>query len=204
MNAIYAKFKGCKKPSAVWRGVVALSAVALLSGCAGLPHGDDDASYTAATADVPFHVQGRFSVSYEEKAFAARFDWQHAPESDTIEIISPLGSTYALLTRSGKTVTVQRGSDSQRTQQVDDWETLAGQTFGFPLPVTSLSYWIRGVPAPGTSTVVTRDAVGRFDSLRQQGWAVQYSYATAAHEPERIDIQYGETVRLRFRIDRRL
>ncbi|MDR2244846.1 MAG: lipoprotein insertase outer membrane protein LolB [Burkholderiales bacterium] len=183
--------------------MVALAA-ALLTGCAGLPHDGDDASYVAAAADAPFHVQGRFSARHEEKAFVARFDWQHGPELDIIEIISPLGSTYALLTRSGKTVTVQRGSDPQRTQQVDDWETLAAQTFGFPFPITSLAYWIRGVPSPETPASVTRDAVGRFDSLRQQGWTVQYSYAVAAHEPERIDIQYGETIGLRLRIDRRL
>ncbi|MDR0250254.1 MAG: lipoprotein insertase outer membrane protein LolB [Burkholderiales bacterium] len=182
---------------------VALAA-AVLTGCVGLPRGDDDASYAMTTVDVSFHAQGRFSARYEEKAFAARFDWKHTPESDVIDIISPFGTTVASLTREGETITVQQGDRPQRTQQVDDWETLVVQAFGFPLPVKNLAYWIRGVPVPEARAAITRDAVGRFDSLRQQGWVVQYSYAGAAREPERIDICYGETVGLRFRIDRLL
>jgi outer membrane lipoprotein LolB len=189
--------------------LLALLLVMLLGGCAGLPQGDGGASYPmTATADVSldvsFHAQGRFSANYEEKVFAARFDWRHEPDVDEIEVISPFGTTVAGLTRTGKTVAVQRGDGPQHTQQMEDWETLTKQTFGFPLPVESLAYWVRGVPAPEAPATVTRDAAGRPDSLRQQGWTVQYHYAAAAREPERLDILYGETVGLRLRMDRLL
>jgi outer membrane lipoprotein LolB len=183
--------------------------VTLLGGCAGLPQGDGGVSSpmtatATATADVSFHAQGRFSAFYEEKVFAARFDWRHEPDMDEIEILSPFGTTVAGLTRTGKTVTVQRGNGPQHTQQMEDWATLTTQAFGFPLPVESLAYWVRGVPAPEAPAAVTRDATGRPDSLRQQGWTVQYNYAAATREPERLDIRYGETVGLRLRMDRLL
>ncbi|MCL2308853.1 MAG: lipoprotein insertase outer membrane protein LolB [Proteobacteria bacterium] len=186
-----------------WATLCLTMLTALLVGCAGLPHGDDNASYTAATADVPFHAQGRFSARYEDKALAARFDWRHTPgeDMDEIELISPLGATVASLTRVGDTMTVQQGDHPPRTQQSADWEDSTAQVFGFPLPVKSLAYWLRGVPAPGAAAV-TRDAVGHFDSLRQQGWTVQYSYAAEVNGPERIDIHYGDTVGVRLKIDR--
>ncbi|MCL2296900.1 MAG: lipoprotein insertase outer membrane protein LolB [Proteobacteria bacterium] len=202
MNTIFSEFK--KSPT-VWRSAVALwaaaLAAALLTGCVSVPRGEEAASYATETADVPFHAQGRFSARYEDKAVVARFDWRHTPDTDEIKLTSPLGTTVAVLTREGDTITVQQGDRPQHTQHLADWEDLATQTFGFPLPITSLSYWLRGVPAPGAATV-TRDAIGRFDNLRQQGWTVQYSYAAAAREPERVDIQYGETLGLRFRVDR--
>jgi outer membrane lipoprotein LolB len=181
------------------RGAVVL-AIALLGGCTSLPRDDDGALYAIqATEDVPFHAQGRFSARYEEKAFAARFDWRHAPDADEIEFISPLGTTVARLTRAGETITVQQGDDSQHT--ATNWEALTTQVFGFPLPVDDLAYWVRGVPAPEAATAVTRDDAGRLDHLRQQGWTVQYSYTAAAREPERLDIRYGETIGLRLKMD---
>ncbi|MDR0770495.1 MAG: lipoprotein insertase outer membrane protein LolB [Burkholderiales bacterium] len=186
-------------------GTAALLAMVLLGGCAGLPRGDDGAPQAMmTTADMPFHAQGRFSAHYEDKALAARFDWQHTPESDAIEFLSPLGTTVARLTRVGETITVQQGDDPQRAQQADNWETLTTQVFGFPLPVEGLAYWLRGVPSPETPAAITRDAGGRLDSLRQQGWTIQYGYAAATREPERLDVRYGETIGLRLKIDRLL
>ncbi|MCL2872063.1 MAG: lipoprotein insertase outer membrane protein LolB [Betaproteobacteria bacterium] len=176
----------------------AMLAAVLLAGCASLQRGGDDVSEVSA-ADVPFHAQGRFSARYEEQAVAARFDWRHAPDADDIHLIAPLGVTVARLTREGEIVTVERADHSQHTQRVTDWGELTTQAFGFSLPVESLAYWIRGVPMPGAAAI-TRDEAGRIDSLRQQGWEIQYGYAEA-HEPERLDIRYGETVGLRLKID---
>ncbi|MDR0247891.1 MAG: lipoprotein insertase outer membrane protein LolB [Burkholderiales bacterium] len=183
---------------------IALAAMVALAACTSLPRGDENVFDAAITEDVSFHAQGRFSARYEEKAAVARFDWRHTPDTDEIELISPLGATVATLTREGETITVQQGNRPQRTQQVADWEDLTTQTLGFSLPVKSLAYWIRGVPAPEAPAAATRDAVGRFDSLRQQGWAVQFSYTGATCEPERIDIRYGETIGLRLRVDKLL
>ncbi len=194
-----------KRRFAAGRGAAILLLVAaLLNGCTSLPHGDGDApGAMPATTDVPFHAQGRFSAQYEKDAFAAHFDWRHAPGADTIEFVSPLGATVARLTRAGETITVSQDDDPSHVQQAANWEALTTKVFGFPLPVAGLAYWLRGVPAPDAPAAVTRDAGGRLDNLRQQGWAVQYGYATtAAREPERLDVRYGETIGLRIKLDR--
>ena len=180
-------------------GIIVMFAAALLAGCTSLPRGGDDRVEASAT-DVAFHAQGRFSARYEDQAVAARFDWRHAPDTDEIRLIAPLGVMVGRLTREGEIVTVERADHSQHTQRVTDWGELTTQAFGFALPVESLAYWIRGVPMPNVPAAITRDASGRIDSLRQQGWEVQYGYAEA-REPERLDVRYGETVGLRLKID---
>ncbi|MDR2710014.1 MAG: lipoprotein insertase outer membrane protein LolB [Burkholderiales bacterium] len=169
----------------------------------GCTHLSGESEISQAAADSSFHAQGRFSARFStnhgEEALAARFDWQHAPDADEIKLIAPLGATVARLAREGDTVTVEQVGRAPRAQQVTNWDELTTQTLGFPVPVESLSYWLRGVASPGAAAV-TRDAAGRIDSLRQHGWEVQYSYAES-RQPDRLDIRYGETVGLRLKID---
>ena len=45
---------------------------------------------------------------------------------------------------------------------------------GWTLPVSSLIYWIRGLPAPGVYHAQT-DAYGHLSKLSQAGWILKFS-----------------------------
>ena len=67
-----------------------------------------------------------------------------------------------------------------RRAQADTFDALTAQAFGVPLPVAGLTYWIRGQPREGTASAIERDAAGRANVLRQDGWEIVYSYADDA------------------------
>lgn len=151
--------------------------------------------------DAPFSVQGRFSARTEQDAFSAAFDWRHAFERDRIVLRSPLGTTLAQLMRDHEVITVLL-EDGQMNWQGSDWQVLAQQALGFPLPVDGLIYWIRGIALPEMPAGVTPDAVGRIEQLRQDGWQIDYRYASSeAKLPLQLDARYGDAIFLRVRID---
>lgn len=173
----------------------------LLTACAGKPVAQSDDALLTAAYDMPFSVQGRFSARAEQDAFSAAFDWRHAPERDRIALRSPLGVTQALLMRDDKTVTVSL-EDGQTNWRGSDWQTLAQQALGFPLPVDGLVYWIRSLALPEIPAAITRDVGGRVEQLRQNGWQIDYRYASPeAQLPLQLDARYGDAVFLRVRID---
>jgi outer membrane lipoprotein LolB len=49
------------------------------------------------------------------------------------------------------------------------------QQLGSRLPVSSLYYWIRGLPVPGIEAQKQLDAFHRITVLSQQGWRIEYS-----------------------------
>lgn len=176
----------------------------LLLACAGaptVPTACHDDALLASALDLPFSVQGRFSARAEQDAFSAAFDWQHAPLRDQITLRSPLGTTLAQLMRDHKTITVYL-EDGQTNWQGSDWQALAQQTLGFPLPVDGLVYWLRGLAVPEMPAGVSLDSNGRIEQLRQDGWQIDYRYASAeAKLPLQLDARYGDTIFLRVRID---
>lgn len=180
-----------------------LGAIALLNGCGGTIalRNDNDAAQEVIR-DAPFAAKGRFSARIEEEAFVASFDWQHTPQHDSIELISPLGTRVALLERNAQEVIIRQGEAENATWRGQDLQKLTQDALGFPLPVNGLIYWIRGAPMPQINAGITRDAQGRLEQLRQDGWEMSYRYAQSdASRPLQIDARYGETISLRIRID---
>ena len=97
-----------------------------------------------------------------------------------------------------------RGSASDRTPgrcqlevanqgryQATTPEELLEQQLGWKLPVSHLSWWVRGLPAPRQQEPLTLDGNSRLAGLAQDGWTVEYlSYAeqNGYWLPERIKL----------------
>ena len=63
---------------------------------------------------------------------------------------------------------------------------------GYELPVSQLSYWIKGIPAPGSAGQPSFNEENHLVSLEQDGWHVQYmAYTRYTLEslPTRIRIE---------------
>jgi outer membrane lipoprotein LolB len=63
-------------------------------------------------------------------------------------------------------------------------EALMVDVVGWSLPISSLDYWIRGLPFPGDDYRHRLDSTGRAKSIRQAGWKIAYlDYFAEAGEP---------------------
>ena len=174
----------------VLRGGAMFAAVALATGCAQLAQVADSAQ-SPPPADTPFAAAGRLSAKHGDDALTANFDWRHAPDGDTIALATPLGQTLAQLSRDGGAVSIALADG--RHASAATFEDLTSQAFGVPLPVSGLAAWIRGRPHAGSAFAVERDAAGRANVLRQDGWEIVYDYADDAGAlPRRMTLAYPD------------
>ncbi|CAG0975409.1 Outer-membrane lipoprotein LolB [Burkholderiales bacterium] len=167
---------------------LAHAACALLVGaCATLPAPPPD---VGVVADAPFDVSGRLSARRGTEGVAAHFLWEHAAERDTISLATPMGTTLARLERAADGASIEKADGA--VERAPDVATLADRALGFPLPVESLSWWIRGAPRPGLAHAIERDASGRAAMLHQGGWSVAFAYADGATRPSRLVASYPD------------
>jgi len=174
----------------VWRRGALLAATVLLAACTQAVR-VDTGMHAHAVADSPFGVTGRLSAHHASDALAANFNWQHRLDGDTIVLSTPLGQTLAELARADGGVSVALADG--RHASAASFDELTTQAFGVPLPVTGLTWWIRGLPRNGSAFAIERDAAGRASVLRQDGWEIDYSYADdAATLPRRLLLAYPD------------
>ncbi|UTH76535.1 lipoprotein insertase outer membrane protein LolB [Chromobacterium sp. IIBBL 290-4] len=164
------------------RFLALIFAAVLLVGCASEAPFRAPVS-SASAVDTPFNVSGRLSATLDGKGHVANFDWRHAPAHDEVAINSPLGNTVAKVLRDPGGVALL--ADGKRWE-ADDVEGLTQQVLGWPLPLSNLAWWIRGLPAPGMDSRMDADG-----TLEQQGWRIRFirdADEQSAH-PKRVEMQ---------------
>ena len=169
--------------------IAAIACALALGACATVPAPAPIGAPEPAV-DAPFDVSGRLSAKRGSEGAAANFDWTHAPSRDVIALATPMGTTLARLERDASGATLVR--PDRPPERAPDVSTLADRVLALPLPVESLAWWIRGVPHPGSAHAMERDASGRASVLRQDGWAIVYSYAEGATRPRVVIASYPE------------
>jgi outer membrane lipoprotein LolB len=84
-------------------------------------------------------------------------------------------------------------------------EALLEDVVGWSLPISGLEYWVRGLPHPHARHALRLDADGRAQSIRQDGWDIDYidyfSDADMPPLPRRLQLA-NETVTLKLVIER--
>lgn len=177
-------------------GLLFLLLAACLFGACTTPGGpaqsDAGAALERAAQSTSFVLEGRLSVRYGEDSLAGKIAWTHQPLRDDISLASPLGNQLAQITRDATGVVL---TDS-RQQQVRalDAETLTEQQFGWRLPLSGLTDWVRArVSANGEAR---RDSAGRLMRLSEAGWEIEFAYESeAARLPRRLIMSYERALR---------
>lgn len=111
---------------------------------------------------------GRLSLSLASEPaqfFAASFELQGAAEAGELTLISPLGSTLAVMQWTSSQAILRQGQD---TQQFDSMETLTRQISGAALPIHALFDWLDGIQtrSDGWSADLSRLEQGRLLATR--------------------------------------
>lgn len=95
-----------------------------------------------------------------------RFSWEHAPGSDVVLLMSPLGQGLAELTRDASGVRLVQ--PNQATISAETLPQLAKRVFGVPVPLDAVADWLRGAqPALSGEVEGWRVVVSDTSAFRQ-------------------------------------
>ncbi|WP_137888819.1 lipoprotein insertase outer membrane protein LolB [Pseudomonas sp. 2FE] len=173
------------------RHLIVIGLLTLLSGCAGLTSyealkGQGDPAHWQAhkqrisTLDA-WQISGKVGIraprgAGKTESGSATLFWLQRQGYYDIRLSGPLGRGAARLTgRPGK-VTLEVAN--QGRYQADSPEALLDEQLGWKLPISHLIWWVRGLPAPDSKSILTLDSTSHLARMEQDGWQVEYlSYA---------------------------
>lgn len=119
-----------------------------------------------------FSLRGRLGVVTQKQGFSGSIDWQHHPQSDQIDVFSPLGGKIANIQKTPDAVVLTDVKGN--SVKAADAESLTNMTLGFRLPLTGLNDWALGRPTSSKVDDMSWDDQGRLIMLKQDGWDIQY------------------------------
>ncbi len=172
-----------------------LAAAALIAGCATpvAERGDLDSSTPwaarrAALAGLTdWHLKARLGVRTNQRGGTATLIWDRQQQRHRIDLFGPFGGGRIRITQNSQGATLMEGKQSVATARSAD--ALLFDRTGWRVPFAAMSYWIIGLPAPGTTHELEFDKQGRLTMLVQRGWRIEFS-AYRAHQrwelPEKI------------------
>jgi outer membrane lipoprotein LolB len=148
-----------------------------------------------------FGLNGRVAVAVGKQGFNAGLRWTQAAAVTHLALTGPLGAGGVEVTASGGELSVVASNGKRLGNDAARQELEA--KLGFEPPLTSLRYWILGVPDPATAATVQLDSQQRLTQLTQGGWQIAYSaYMPVGAEwlPRLMTLRRAD-VRLRMVVD---
>lgn len=156
---------------------------ALLAACTSLHQretldfGGDRAAWQAHRATVQpiqsWTLHGKIGVRSPQESGSGTLTWVQQQEEYDIRLSGPLGRGATRLQGSKQGVVLDMAG--QPTLQARSAEDLLAQQTGWRLPVEHLLWWVRGLPAPDSTSRLQLDPQSRLARLAQAGWTVEYS-----------------------------
>ena len=187
-------------------------AVAVVAGCRTVP-----VQQPSATGMKPwdvtrpelqsrdhFSLKGRVAVAAGKDGFNAGLRWKQEGTRSQVSLEGPLGAGGVLITADGNNLSIINSHGDHLDSDAAHAELVA--RLGFDPPLSSLRFWILGVPDPATPSKEAIDPQQqRLQSLEQDGWQIDYgSYmpdtAGSASLPAKMTVQRSG-VRVRLVVD---
>jgi outer membrane lipoprotein LolB len=172
---------------------LSLGVVLLLAACrslpptASLPWSQRRAELQAITQ---FEFNGRLAAAAGNQGFSAGLQWRQQAGTAALKLRGPLGLGALQIDFDSETLRVVN-SDGARVEGAAA-ASLVREMLGFEPPLPSLRYWLLGCSDPGDGAEETLDGMERLQTLRQQGWQIEYqAYQRVAHGwlPQRLSVQ---------------
>ena len=119
-----------------------------------------------------WNFTGRLGLRVPQRSGSMSIEWLQKLQQYTIYLDGPFGVSLAQI----------EGNERQVSALVSDGERIVGRTpeflmyqlTGWDLPVSSLKYWVRGLPAPGGDAQVSLSNAGTPEKISQHGWNIEY------------------------------
>ncbi|WP_296251265.1 lipoprotein insertase outer membrane protein LolB [Pseudomonas sp. UBA4194] len=181
------------------RNLSTFALIALLAGCAGIGSREalqgqgNPQQWQAHKQQLSqldgWEINGKIGIRAPKDSGSGTLYWLQRQDYYDIRLSGPLGRGAARLT--GRPGQVSLEVANQGRYEAATPEELLEQQLGWKLPVSHLSWWVRGLPAPDSKSQLTLDGDSRLAGLDQDGWKVEYlSYAeqNGYWLPERIKL----------------
>ncbi|MHA7840336.1 MAG: lipoprotein insertase outer membrane protein LolB [Gammaproteobacteria bacterium] len=156
---------------------LALSSILLLSACQTLPTTTSTApGFTQQQKQLralhAWKVKGALGIQQTQAGWSGTFNWIQKRDEYALQFFGPLGAgTFRIVGQPNK-VTLMAGKD--KTITAADPETLLFRASGWHMPISSIQYWIRGLPTPGPYSPHQLDAQNHLQQITQYGWTVYF------------------------------
>ncbi|WP_240914314.1 lipoprotein insertase outer membrane protein LolB [Microbulbifer sp. SH-1] len=149
----------------------------LLAACsAQKPQPQQPPAQTAQTQSAAalqrWEAKGKLGVRSPKENGSANLTWQQASGNYRIHLSGPLGAGATMISGSPTGVSLQRGNDP--AVFASNPAQLTEEIMGWPLPVSEMFYWVRGLVAPGAVSGEQRNAQGQLLRLQQAGWQLDF------------------------------
>jgi outer membrane lipoprotein LolB len=145
-------------------------------------------------------IKGALAVRSPEQAFSASFRWTQLDKAHyNIELFGPLGiGAIHIYGEPDKITLIDNKKQKLTARNADE---LMQRTLGWHLPIESLYYWIRGLPAPGQMIEYRFDPYHHLVALKQNQFRVDFqTYQSGLIDlPSRIHLQ-GRGLRIKIAI----
>jgi outer membrane lipoprotein LolB len=153
-------------------------------------------------ARASFDLRGRVAVATGAQGFNANLSWEQKGPRSHLTLSGPLGSGAVEVNTSGDELDIATASGQHLDSAAARAELAA--RLGFDPPLSSLRFWILGVPDPTVPATERLDAHGqRLEGLTQAGWHIDYTQYVAVGPdwlPARLTLK-RDTVRVRLLVD---
>mgnify|MGYP006348347911 CR=1 FL=1 len=170
----------------MFRQLIVISLLALLTGCAGLTNREaiegqgNPQLWKAHKAQIgaldAWQINGKVGIRAPKDSGSGTLFWLQRQDYYDIRLSGPLGRGAARLT--GRPGAILLEVANQGRYEAESPEALLEEQLGWRLPVSHLQWWVRGLPAPDSKSRVTLDSNSQLARLQQDGWDVEYlSYA---------------------------
>lgn len=190
-----------------WLRLGAALAVAVLASCRTTPVSPPAGTAWQARrpelqARAHFALKGRVAVAAGNEGFNANLHWTQDGTRSSLTLEGPLGVGGAQVSASGNELSLV----TSRGEHLDSDAAHAALVarLGFDPPLSSLRYWVLGVPDPAAPATEALDSqTQRLSALTQAGWRIDYTaYSAVGAEslPARLTMQ-RDTVRVRLLVD---
>ena len=118
-------------------------------------------------------VRGRLAVNDGDDGGSGSLLWRSSPARTQLDFHGALGrGAWRLDAAPGEAVLTLADGEEFRAASV---ERLVRNRLGWHVPVAELSWWIRGLAAPGDPAQRTLGESGVLLTLRQAGWDIEFS-----------------------------
>jgi len=183
-----------------------LAALAALAACRTVPPRAAPTSWEVRRPQLQalahFELRGRVAVAAAGEGFNANLRWIQQGAHAQLTLQGPLGVGGAQVIAAGDELTLVTPHGEQLDNAAAHAELAA--RLGFDPPLSSLRYWVLGVPDPAQPSTEALDASQqRLAALTQSGWHIDYvSYGLAGDGslPARLTLQ-RDAVRVRLLVD---
>jgi outer membrane lipoprotein LolB len=117
-------------------------------------------------------LEGRLAISDDQDGGSGFLQWRHESGDSRMDFHGALGRGAWRL-EAGRNGAELEFADG-RIYRADTIDALVRGQVGWKVPVDKLSWWVRGLAAPGRVERRALDEAGRLSQLDQFGWSIEY------------------------------